>query len=173
MRISLNLVFLLQLVNFVSGFRLELMHIALIGNIRSSPIHLHSFQLLCCCLVHRNHLFFNFKVKKQVISLNQAAAKELNQAAAALYQREKPSDSKVKLRQASNHCKRFLKLPNLHLLIKQNSPLLPRSLALVTSGELLIVFSTKVNLLYLLYSTVGRFCLLHLIKQNFMLKIFL
>ena len=130
-------------------------------------------QLLCCCLVQRNHLFFNFKVKKQVISLNQAAAKELNQAAAALYQREKPSDSKVKLRQASNHCKRFLKLPNLHLLIKQNSPLLPRSLALVTSGELLIVFSTKVNLLYLLYSTVGRFCLLHLIKQNFMLKIFL
>ena len=146
--ISLNLVFLLLLVNFVSGFRLELMHIALIGNIRSSPIHLHSFQLLCCCLVHRNHLF-------------------------RLCQREKPSDSKVKFRQASNHCKRFLKLPNLHLLIKQKSPLLPRSLALVTSGELLIVFSTKVDLLYLLYSTVGRFCLLHLIKQNCMLKIFL
>ena len=32
------------------------------------------------------------------------------------------------------------------MLIKQKSPLLPRSLALVTSGELLIVFSTKVNL---------------------------
>ena len=69
--------------------------------------------------------------------------------------------------------KGFLKLPNLHMLIKQKSPLLPRKLALVTSGELLIVFSTKVNLLYLLYSTGQRCCLLHLIKQNCLLKIFL
>ena len=61
--------------------------------------------------------------------------------------------------------KGFLKLPNLHMLIKQKSPLLPRKLALVTSCELLIVFSTKVNLLYRLYSTVRRCCLLHLIKQ--------
>ena len=38
------------------------------------------------------------------------------------------------------------------MLIKQKSPLLPRNLALVTSGELLIVFSTKVNLLYLLFN---------------------
>ena len=43
------------------------------------------------------------------------------------------------------------------MLIKQKSPLLPRNLALVTSGELLIVFSIKVNLLYLLYSTGRRF----------------
>ena len=69
--------------------------------------------------------------------------------------------------------KGFLKLPNLHMLIKQKTPLLPRNLALVTSGELLIVFSTKVNLLYLLYSTGRRCCLLHLIKQNCLLKIFL
>ena len=69
--------------------------------------------------------------------------------------------------------KGFLKLPNLHMLIKQKSPLLPRNLALVTSGELLIVFSTKVNLLYLLYSTAWRCCLLHLIKQNCLLKTFL
>ena len=41
-------------------------------------------------------------------------------------------------------------LPNLHMLIKQKSPLLSRNLALVTFGEMLIVFSTKVNLLYLL-----------------------
>ena len=39
-------------------------------------------------------------------------------------------------------------------------------------GELLIVFSTKVNLLYLLYSTDWRYCLLHLIKQNYLLKPF-
>ena len=56
------------------------------------------------------------------------------------------------------------------MLIKQKSPLLPRNLALVTSGELLIVFSTKVNLLYLLYSMVQWCCLLHLIKQNCLLK---
>ena len=35
------------------------------------------------------------------------------------------------------------------MLIKQKSLLLPRNLALVTPGKLLIVFSTKVNLLYI------------------------
>ena len=45
-RISLNLVLLLLLVNFVSGFRLELTYISLIENIRLSLIHLHSFQQL-------------------------------------------------------------------------------------------------------------------------------
>ena len=44
--ISLNLVLLLLLVNFVSGFRLELMYMYLIKNIRSSLIHLHGFQPL-------------------------------------------------------------------------------------------------------------------------------
>ena len=44
--VSLNLVLLLLLVNFVSGFRLELMYIYHIENIRSSLIHLHGFQLL-------------------------------------------------------------------------------------------------------------------------------
>ena len=37
---------------------------------------------------------------------------------------------------------------------------LPRNLAVGTFGELLIVFSTKVNLLYLLYLTAQRCCLL-------------
>ena len=45
-RISLSLVLLLLLVNFVKGFRLELMYISLIENIRSSLTHLHDFQLL-------------------------------------------------------------------------------------------------------------------------------
>ena len=40
-------------------------------------------------------------------------------------------------------------------------------------GRLLIVFLTKVNLLYLLYSMDRRCCLLHLIKQNYLLKTFL
>ena len=53
------------------------------------------------------------------------------------------------------------------MLIKQKSPSLSRNEALVVLGELSIVFRTMVNLLYLLYSTVRRCCLLHLIKQNF------
>ena len=50
--------------------------------------------------------------------------------------------------------------------MKQKIPLLPRNLALVTFGELLIVFLTKVNPLHLLHSMVQRCYLLHLIKQN-------
>ena len=45
-RVSLNLVLLQLLMNFVSGFRLELMHTFLIINIRSSFVYLHDFQLL-------------------------------------------------------------------------------------------------------------------------------
>ena len=45
-RIYLNLVLLLLLVNFVGGFRLELMYISLNEGIRSSLTHLHGFQLL-------------------------------------------------------------------------------------------------------------------------------
>ena len=44
--------------------------------------------------------------------------------------------------------------------------------SLGTFGELLIAFLTKVNLLYLLYSTDRRCCLLHLMKQNYLLKSF-
>ena len=40
------------------------------------------------------------------------------------------------------------------MLIKQKSPSLPRNLTLGTFGEFPIVFSTKVNLLYLLYSKI-------------------
>ena len=56
------------------------------------------------------------------------------------------------------------------MLVKLKIPLLPRNLALVNFGELQIVFSTKVNLLYLLYLMVWRCCLLHLIRQNCLLK---
>ena len=58
------------------------------------------------------------------------------------------------------------------MLIKQKSPSLPTNLALRTVGELAILFPTKVSQLYLLYSTTWRLCLLHLIKQNCLLKIF-
>ena len=69
--------------------------------------------------------------------------------------------------------KRFWKLPNLHMLIKQKCLSLPRNLALATfGGLLLIVFLTKVNLLYLHYMTTLRCYLLYLIKQNGFLKTF-
>ena len=56
------------------------------------------------------------------------------------------------------------------MLIKQE-PITSEKLG---SGDLAIVFSTKVNVLYLLlYSTGQRCFLLHLIKQNYLLKAFL
>ena len=48
----------------------------------------------------------------------------------------------------------------------QKKPSLPRNLAHRTFHELLIVFSTRVNLLYLLYSTAQRCCLLLLITLH-------
>ena len=118
----------------------------------------------------------NYQVKShssQWFSAACAAARVHRNHFFRLYQREKSSDSKVSSDRLVIVAKGFLKLPNLHMLITQKSPLLPRNLALVTSGGLLIVFSTKVNLLYLLYSMGRRCCLLHLIKQNCLLKIFL
>ena len=67
----------------------------------------------------------------------------------------------------------FLKLPNLDRLIKQKSPSLPRRLTLGTFGELLILFSTKVNLLQLFYSMAWKWYILHLIKQNCFQKVFI
>ena len=81
------------------------------------------------------------------------------------YQQNKSSESKVKFIQVSNYCKRVLEAAKLHMLI--------RTLALRTFGKLPIVFSTEVNLLYLLYSTAWNCCLLHLIKENCLLKNFL
>ena len=68
--------------------------------------------------------------------------------------------------------KGFRKRQNLHLLIKQNILLLQGNLALVTFGELLIVFSVGVRLLYPLYSMTQRCCLLYLIRQKIVAKTF-
>ena len=144
-RISLNLVLLLLLVHFVVKIDVYIPH-------RKYQVKPHSsawFSAACsAAIVHRYHFF-------------------------CLYQKDKSPSSKVKFRQASNCCKRgFLKLPSFHILIRTKSPLLTRNLAPVTFGKLLIV-STRVNLLYLLYSKVQRCCHLHLIKQNCLLKSFL
>ena len=82
------------------------------------------FSAACAAaIIHRNHFF-------------------------RLFQQNKSSESKVKFRQASNHCKRVLEAAKLVCATKTS---LPRNLAHRTFGELLIVFSTKLNLLYLLY----------------------
>ena len=87
-RIPLNSVLLLLLVNYVSGFRLELMYISLIASISSSLFPW--FSAACAAaIVHRNHFF-------------------------RLQQQNKSSESKVKFRQASsNRCKSVLKAAKL------------------------------------------------------------
>ena len=127
----------------------ELKYISLTENIRSGLTHLHGFQLLVL-LPQFIEIIFSVCTKRiNLLLLKQS------------------SDWLVIV------AKEFLKLRNLHMLIKQKSPFLPRNLALVTFGELLIVFLTKVNLLYLLFSMAWRCCLLHLIKENCLLKTFL
>ena len=141
-RISLRSVLLLLLVNFMSGFRLELIYISLIENIRSSLTHLHVLQLPVLLLYVIKITFFVCTKRINLLILNWS------------------SDRLVIVAEW------FLKLPNLHVLIKQKSSLLPRNLALMTFSKLLIVFSIKVNLLYLLYSKAWKCCLLQVIKQN-------
>ena len=134
-RISLNSVLLL-LANFVSGFRLEFICPSSKASGQASLIST-IFSCLCCCHISYKSLF-------------------------CLYQQNKSSESQVKFRRASNHCKMVLKVANLHMLIKQKSPSLTRHLALGTFGELLTVLSTRVTLLYLLYSTASSsvvFCI--------------
>ena len=81
------------------------------------------------------------------------------------------SESKVKFRQASNHCKRFLESTKLaHANKTKKSPSLFRNLALGTFGKLLIVFSDKYATLPLFINP--KSCILLLIKQNHLLKTF-
>ena len=85
-----------------------------------------------------------------------------------LYQKNKSSASKVKFRQASNRCKRVLEAAKLAYANKTKESITSQKLG--SRDFWRIAFSTKVNLLYLLYSMTQRCCLLHLIKQNFLLK---
>ena len=117
-RISLNLLILL-LANFVSVFRFQMMYISLIVSIRSSLTHPHGFQLLALLQKLIEITFFICTNRKNLLILKKSVEKLVIAA------------------------KVFLKLPNLNMLLKQNSSLLPRKLTLRTFGELLIVFSTK------------------------------
>ena len=62
----------------------------------------------------------------------------------------------MKLRQASNICKTVTEAGKLAYTNDTKSVLLPRNQALATFGELLMVFSTKVNLLFLLSIQIPR-----------------
>ena len=138
----LNLVLLLLLVNFVIGFKLELMYISLIVNISGQVSVAYA-----AAIYHMNHFFH-------------------------LYQQNKFSEPKVKFRQASNHCKRVLEAAKLACANETKDCIFPRNLARGTFGKMPIVSSIKVNLVYFLYSTARSCCLLHLINQNCLLKIF-
>ena len=120
-KISLSWVLLLLLVNFVNGFRLELIYIYIYIPHRRYQVKSHSspwFSPACApVIVHRNHFF-------------------------RLYQQNKFSESKVKFRQASNRCRRVLEAAKFAYANKTKESLL-RNLALGTFGELLIVFSAS------------------------------
>ena len=90
-----------------------------------------------------------------------------------LYQQNKSSKSKVKFGQASNHCKRDLEATKLTYATKTKESIKSKNQVFGTFGELLKMFLTEINLLYLLYSTTLRCCLFHLIKKNHSLKTFL
>ena len=143
--ISLNLVLLLLLV-ICEWVQVE---INVYISHRNYQVKRHSspwFSAACAfAIAHRNHFF-------------------------RLHQHNNSFKSKVKFRQASNLHTQF---PNLHMLMKQKIPSFLTNLACGAFGELLIVFSRKVNLLYLPCSMAWRCFLLHLIKPNCFLRTFL
>ena len=110
----------------------------------------HSFPwILAVCaaaIVHRNHFF-------------------------CLHQKDKSSESKVKFRQASNCSKRVLEAAKLAYTSKTKESITSQKLGSRGFCELVIVFFTKVNLLYLLYSMDRRCYLMNLIKQNYLLTL--
>ena len=130
----------LLLVNFVGGFLLELMYKSL-KSIRSSLTHLHDFQLLVLLPI----TFF------------------------CVYQKDKSSESKVKFRQTSNCCKRFLEDAKLACANETEKSITSQKLGSRNFWQIanrIANSSTKGNLLYLLHSMTRRYCFLHLIKQN-------
>ena len=110
-----------------------------------APFHFSAFfRFSAACaaaIVHRNH-FFN------------------------LCQREKPSDSKLKFRQASNHWKRILEAAKLAYANETKESVTSQRLGSCDFWRIANSALNRGELLYLLYSTAWRCCLLHLIKQN-------
>ena len=106
------------------------------------------FSAACAAaIVHRNHFF-------------------------CLYQQNKSSNSKVKFCQASNRCKRVLEAAKLAYANKTKKSITSQKLG---SCDFWGIANSvlKKGKSDLLYSTSWRCCLLHLIKQNCLLKTFL
>ena len=140
-RIYLNSVLLLLLL--VSGFRLELMYISLIEI--SGHISLTSMVFSCLCCCHRNHFF-------------------------RLYHRDKSSNSKVKFRQASNHCTQVLEAAKLAYAHKTKESITSQKLG---SRDFWRIANSVLNKGKSAIPPLFNGPLLHLIKQNYLLKTFL
>ena len=83
------------------------------------------------------------------------------------YHQSSSCATKVTFRHASNCCKRVLDVPEIKRGYHFSQTCLP------DFGKLLLVFSTKVNLLCFFYLVALRCCVLNLVKQNYLLKFFL
>ena len=70
-----------------------------------------------------------------------------------LYQQNKSFESKAKFRQASYYCKKGLEAVKLAYANKTKESIISQRLGSRDFKQIPIVFSTKINLLYLLYST--------------------
>ena len=91
-----------------------------------------------------------------------------------LYKKNKSSESKVKFRQVINHCKRVLEAAKLaYATTTTRKSTTSKKLGSKDFWRIANSVLNKGKLLYLLYSTAQRCCLLHLIKQNCLLKTFL
>ena len=106
------------------------------------------FSAACAAaIVHRNHFF-------------------------RLFQQNKSSESKVKFRQASNHCKRVLEAAKLAYATKTKESITSQKLGSWDFWRIANSVLNKGKSAIILYSTGQRCCLLHLIKQNYLLKTF-
>ena len=147
-RISLNSVASVAASEFCKWVQVEID--VYIPNYQVKPHSFPWFSTVCAAaIVHRNHFF---------ICINRINLLNL------------------KFRQASNCCKKAswsCQVPKLAYANITKDSITPQKLGYPTFCELPMVFSTKVNLLHLVYSMPQRCCLLHLIKQNFLLKTFL
>ena len=90
-----------------------------------------------------------------------------------LYQQNKSSESKVKFRQASNYCKRVFEAAKLVYANQTKESITSQKLGSQDFGRIANSVLNKGKSAIPLYSTDRRYCLLHLIKQNRLLKTFL
>ena len=90
-----------------------------------------------------------------------------------LYQQNKSSESKVKLRQANSRCKRLLEAAKITYVIKTIESITSQKLNFPDFWQIASSVLSKGKSLYILYSTARRCCLLLLIKQNCLRKSFL